>query len=434
MLKRIFFSFNCFILVLFFAVDVRLLALDLDINQAVQKVLEQKSEVVNARLDSEVFKNLYRKSYSPLFPTLNLGYRRSFGSNSYKNQRLTDRYANISVKQSLTAPFSKSYDVYLAKLQYDKARISSKDAELKKTVDVYEVYFLIQKLKEDIVVLESNLKLAKDYVKIANRRYRSGLIDKASKARSELLLLQLTDFESELKKDIVVAEQELFYQLGYKSEQETLSLKTNLPSEFQKLAFDEKGFIGSVKVDDTYSNSISKLDLKIAKASSQKSKLDLLPSLFAEYSYDHRVDRKDTQLRPAKESSASIGIEWDIPVAGGDYFAFLSAKKARDKAKNNLRDDALRFKRDIKRSLDELQQLKSHYLYLQKYSKSLEEIAAFSQRKFNRGLVDAFVVGQDIEKQFTVRQRLNSVRYNITQKVLELSLVISDKKVIQLLF
>lgn len=420
-------------LVLGFGAFTEAKALDLSVEEAVQQVLRLKSEVVNSRLDVEIRRSLYLQSYSPLFPVVQIGYQKNFSSmDSYKDQDLRNRYGSASIKQSLTAPFSKSYDIYRAKLQYDKARVLERDIALKKTTDIYELYFLICKLQEDQKVVERHLSLTANYLKIAKKRFSSGLIDRASKSRSDLLWLQLSNHLNELATSISVAKLELRYQLGLAGDT-PLRLTSLLPRRFAELNFTKKSILEKLQRNDINSTLLAGLDLALAKSASKKAKLDLLPSLFVEYSYDHLVARKGEQPVDSKRSSTRIGVEWNIPVAGGDYFAFMAAKKAKEKSSNSLKDQRLSFVTRAFKTLQELQQLKAHHIYLKKYSSGLSEIAALSRQKFNRGLVDAYVVGQDIERQLTVEQNLNNVRFNVVQKVLELAFITSDSNVIQVL-
>lgn len=409
-----FFSF-CFLA----SADIRTFTVD----DAVKFALDNNVSVARSEITLNAAKRANYHSWNSISPSLSVG-----SSGNIPVNELSDDEANYKVSYGFSATASLSFSANLftsinaAKINYEIGKINFSQALRSVELSVRQAFYGLLYEKENIILQEKNLEIAKQTYERNLARYNSGRLNEidvlAAEVNYKSSVPTVENARTTFQNDIANFKQILGLSLDEEIE---------LSGDLDDLIFLEEINISDVEIN---SPSIQLLEKNIdsAKNSVWSSRFSAYsPSLNASLSWSNKtfyIDYKEDKT-PKGKKSAAITLSATIPVDG--ILPWSAKNDNIDKAKDTLKDYELQLEdaqislrrsidsylRSIKRSQDSIKSKQANVTLAQKsYDMTLEA--------YNKGSKDLLSLQTSNSSLLSAQLSLKNEIYSLVKNILSL--------------
>lgn len=400
---------------------------NLTVEDAVKIALDNNVSVKRQAITLEAAERSKKDSWNSVSPSVSVGATStlpvdalSFGDQS------SDYNASLAVNASVSLSFSANLytSIKSAKLLYEQSKISFDDALKSIELSVRESYYELLYKKENIVLQEENLRVAKKQYENNLAKYNSGRLSEVDSLSAEV------NYKSMIP---TVESARTAYQNSMDSFKQVLGLKIDDTVELTGSLADEL-YLGDVSVDEksVTSSSIKALESKLESA--KVSVLDkrfsaFAPSISASYSWRDSTWYYGGTVESDPKKSSSLTLSASIPLDG--MFAWSAKNNAIDTAKDSVKDYELQlddekksFVRTINSSLRSIAQSQEAIRYKQANVQLAQRTYDMTEEAYNRGTKDLLTLQNSNNTLLSAKLSLNNEILTLTKAILNLEYTI----------
>lgn len=400
---------------------------NLTVEDAVKIALDNNVSVKRQAITLEAAERSKKDSWNSVSPSVSVGATStlpvdalSFGDQS------SDYNASLAVNASVSLSFSANLytSIKSAKLLYEQSKISFDDALKSIELSVRESYYELLYKKENIVLQEENLRVAKKQYENNLAKYNSGRLSEVDSLSAEV------NYKSMIP---TVESARTAYQNSMDSFKQVLGLKIDDTVELTGSLADEL-YLGDVSVDEksVTSSSIKALESKLESA--KVSVLDkrfsaFAPSISASYSWRDSAWYYGGTVESNPKKSSSLTLSASIPLDG--MFVWSAKNNAIDTAKDSVKDYELQlddekksFVRTINSSLRSIAQSQEAIRYKQANVQLAQRTYDMTEEAYNRGTKDLLTLQNSNNTLLSAKLSLNNEILTLTKAILNLEYTI----------
>lgn len=394
----------------------------LSVDESVELAKKNNVSVARGKITLEAATRAKSHSWNSLSPTASIG-----ASSTIPVDSLSDNESNYTASYGVSATVSVSLSANLytsmnsAKIAYESGKLSFDDAVRSVELSVRKAFYDLLYEKENIVLQEKNLDIAKQQYNNNLAKYNQGRLSEIDVLSAEVnyksKIPTLESARTTFLNDLDSFKQTLGLMLDDKVELEgSLDDLINLNEIF-------------VDMKDVDSSSIKLLEYKVESA--KNSVLDkrfsaFAPSLSASFNWRDQswyVGYEGTAPEPQK--SASISVSATIPLDG--VLPWSVRNDAVDSAKDNLKDLELQLdneKKNLKRTVDSslrsIKQSQESIKYKQANVTLAQKTYDMTAEAYNRGAKDLLTLQNANTSLLNAQVSLKSETLTLIKTILNL--------------
>ncbi len=358
-------------------------------------VRERQSTFLNAELDHKIAKDEKYAAVGDFLPQVSLDLRRDFAelkssSATYSSSR------GVVVRQSLSGPFQQAWKVAGLAARQKVASLQKTQLQTDALLDARLGLFTYMQAQKLLGIEKQLLDTSKNYASIAKKRHNAGLMDLSAELRSKNQLLRAkTSYEN--AKLFVSEQKSRLAELLQTPLNPGMVVSQSWPKDLKVEKFSKKA------LEDLYRETLegkqiplglARQSKKIQAAARNRAVRRLFPEIIAEYQFRERSG--DGQSLTLKHE-VQVGLEWNVLRGGKNFFETRAAVLQARKANNTLDQVEISYPLMVDILKLQLKQALARKKVSVAQAGGQRRILAQSQKKFDRGLIDALDLSQDID-------------------------------------
>ena len=394
----------------------------LSVDEAVELARKNNVSVARGKITLEAAQRAKAHSWNSISPTASVGASSSIPVNS-----LSDNESNYTASYGISATVSLSLTANLfssmnaAKINYESGKLSFDDAVKSVELGVREAFYGLLYEKENIVLQEKNLEIAKTQYNNNLAKYNQGRLSEIDVLSAEV------NYKSKIP---TVESARTVFQNDLDSFKQTLGLKIDEKIELEG-SLDDLINLNEISVDmkNVQSSSIKLLEYKVEAA--KNSVLDkrfsaFAPSLNANFTWRDQswyVGYEGTA--PDAQKSASLSVSASIPLDG--ILPWSARNDAIDSANDSLKDLELQLDnekknlvRTIQSSLRSIKQSQESIKYKQANVTLAQKTYDMTTEAYNRGTKDLLTLQNANTSLLNAQVSLKSETLTLIKTILNL--------------
>ncbi|WP_296320380.1 TolC family protein [Treponema sp. UBA3813] len=362
----------------------------LSVDEAVELAKKNNVSVTRAQITLDAAKRTKNHSWNSISPTASVG-----ATSSIPIDALSDSESNYTANMALSATLSLSLSTNLytsmqsAKINYESGKLTFDDAVKSVELSVREAFYGLLYEKENIVLQEKNLEIAKNQYTSNLARYNQGRLSEIDVLSAEV------NYKSKIP---TVESARTTYLNDLDSFKQAVGLPTDEKIELEG-SLDDLINLNEISLDsqNVQSSSIKLLEYKLAAAKNtvlEKRFSAFAPSLNASLNWRDQywyMGYEGTAPDPTKTTSLTLSAT--IPLDG--LLPWSVRNDAIDSAKDSAADLELQLeneKKNLKRTIDSslrsIKQSQESIKYKQANVTLAQKTYDMTQEAYNRGAKD----------------------------------------------
>ncbi len=393
------------------------------VDDAVKIALENNVSLAQSEITLNAAKRARNHSWNSVSPSLSVG-----SSASIPVNQLSDEEASYKASYNFSATASLSFSANLftsinaAKINYELGQITFTDAMRSVELSVRQAFYGLLYAKENILLQEKNLEIAKQTYSNNLAKYNQGRLNEIDVLSAEV------NYKSSIP---TVESARTSYQNDLANFKQILGLDANEKIELSG-SLDDMLYLDEINLDgiEVYSSQIKSLEKKIsaAKNSVWSSRFSAYsPSINASFNWSNKtfyIDY-DGEKKPDHAKSASITLSAVIPLDG--VLPWSARNDSIDTAKDNLSSYELQLK-DAKEKLQisidaylrSLKQNQDSIRYRQANVNLAQKSYDMTLEAYNKGTKDLLSLQTANNSLFSAQLALKNEIYTFTKNILNL--------------
>jgi multidrug efflux pump subunit AcrB/outer membrane protein TolC len=390
-----------------------------------QLVRQKNSQFLNADLDARIAKDRKYAAVGDFLPQVSLDLRRDIQSAS-GSEFSSSSARGLRVKQSLSGPLHQAWRVSELSARQRSAELQKIQSQSDALLDARLQLFALVRAQKLSEVAQRLLETSQNYASVAKKRYNAGLIDLSAELRSRNQLLAA-------EVEAINAAREIELQRSRLAEllQTPIHSAASITQAWpQKLALEAipgpqwQQILVAVNSGQQIPLEIARQELKVQSTGRNRSLRGLLPEVIAEYSYQKRAGDTKTAL---PEQEVQVGLQWDLFRGGKNFFETRAAVLQARKANNTLSQAQTSFPLMVQVLDARLKQSLGLKRVSTERAASQRRILAQSQKKFDRGLIDALDLSQDIQSWVQTEKAMINSTMDALRAIVDLCKLAGDE-------